>query len=112
MHAEGPDGTRWVTGKLLGAVVCLLIGTALPAGPAGAQSATCLGLAATIVGTPGNDTLSGTEGDDVIAGLGGNDTIFGNGGNDVICGDDGDDTIDGGAGSDAISAGNGNDVMR
>ena len=48
--------------------------------------ATCLSLAdftlqpATIVGTPGDDTLRGTEGPDVIVGLGGDDTIFGLGG--------------------------------
>ena len=53
----------------------------------------CLGRAATITGTSGNDTIVGTPGDDVIAGLGGNDTIDGGGGADIICGGDGSDTV-------------------
>ena len=93
----------------------LIVATAVIAGvvavaPAYGQDdpATCLSLAdfelhaATIVGTPGDDTLRGTEGPDVIVGLGGNDTIFGLGGDDIICGDLGDDRIDGGAGNDSI----------
>ncbi|WP_281369007.1 hypothetical protein [Nocardioides ungokensis] len=38
---------------------------------------TCHGVAATIVGTPGDDTLVGTDGADVIVGLGGNDHLGG-----------------------------------
>jgi Ca2+-binding RTX toxin-like protein len=76
----------------------------LAAAPAQGQDdpATCVSLgdfelhAATIVGTPGDDTLRGTEGPDVIVGLGGDDTIFGLGGDDVTCGDLGGDRIDGG----------------
>ncbi len=104
----------------------------IPSGP------TCNGLAATIVGTEGDDVLLGTNGDDVIVGLGGNDTIRGRGGNDTICGGDGNDelrgdadddtifgelggdtiygatgtdTIDGGPGGDVIFAGSGPDIV-
>jgi hypothetical protein len=80
----------------------------------------CDGVAATIVGTEGNDILRGTDGDDVIKGLGGSDAIFGGGGNDIICGGDGsdklsggggDDMIDGGRGRDALVGGRGNDIL-
>jgi glucose/arabinose dehydrogenase len=70
----------------------------------------CGGLAATIVGSAGNDNLSGSPGDDVIVGLGGNDTIDGLGGNDTICGGDGADTLDGGAGADVLLGGTGTDT--
>ena len=38
-----------------------------------AKAASCLGRAATIAGTPADDTLQGTAGDDVIAGGAGAD---------------------------------------
>src|SRR5436190_1271134 len=66
---------------------------------------TCFGQNATIVGTPGDDTLNGTAGDDVIAAGTGNDTVFGFGGNDLICGGPGDDLVNGGPGNDRIDAG-------
>ncbi len=72
---------------------------------------TCDGLAATIVGTPGNDTIVGTPGNDVMVGLGGSDGIQGLGGNDRICGGDGNDQIDGGAGNDRLFGGNGSDRL-
>ena len=75
-------------------------------------SITCLGVPATIVGTPGNDILRGTPGDDVIVGLAGNDVIDGRGGDDRICGGDGNDVIQGGAGSDRVDGGAGNDVIN
>src|SRR5215218_8348158 len=50
-----------------------------------AQEVTCLGVTATIVGTPNNDNLVGTEGRDVIAGLGRNDEIRGLGGSPLSC---------------------------
>ncbi len=53
----------------------------------------CEGLAATIVGTAGNDTMFGTWARDVINGLGGNDSITDYGGDDVICGGTGNDTL-------------------
>lgn len=67
----------------------------------------CLGSAATIVGTDGNDQLVGTEGDDVIAGSGGDDLIFGLGGNDTLCGGPGNDGIVPGPGNDRIDGGGG-----
>jgi trypsin len=78
-------------------------------GPPG--SATCLGVAATIVGTSAGETINGTAGADVIVGLGGNDIINGGGGNDLICGNDGNDTINGGAGNDTVQGGAGNDTI-
>ncbi len=77
-----------------------------------APSHTCQGLAATIVGTAGNDNISGTAGRDVIVGLGGNDRIEGLAGNDVICGGAGADTLIGGWGNDQLSGGNGTDELR
>jgi Ca2+-binding RTX toxin-like protein len=74
--------------------------------------ARCRGRVATIVGTPGRDTLRGTSGPDVIAGLGGNDVIKGRGGNDVLCGGPGRDTIRGGPGRDRVSGGPGRDDER
>jgi uncharacterized protein YkwD len=72
----------------------------------------CNGLAATITGTPGNDTINGTPGPDVIAGLAGNDVIRGLGGGDVICGGPGNDLIVGGAGNDQLFGGTGADTLR
>jgi glucose/arabinose dehydrogenase len=81
----------------------------------------CSGMAATIVGTPGNDNITGTQGNDVIVGLDGNDNINGGGGNDVICGDGGrdilgggpgSDTLDGGIDIDTLNGGPGNDTLR
>ena len=72
----------------------------------------CNGLAATIVGTSGDDVLTGTAGADVIVGLGGNDTINGRGGNDTICGGSGDDVISGGSGQDLLKGGRGADILK
>jgi len=74
-------------------------------------AASCDGLAATLVGTAGDDTLTGTAGNDVIAGRGGNDAIEGGGGNDVICGGDGNDTLRGGVGDDRIFGQAGDDRL-
>jgi Ca2+-binding RTX toxin-like protein len=82
---------------------------------------TICGLAATILGTMGDDVLTGTAGDDVIRARKGNDVIDGNGGNDVICGGagadritagDGGDRIAGGTGPDSIVSGAGSDTVR
>ena len=72
----------------------------------------CAGVAATIIGTPGNDVIIGTPGDDVILGRAGNDTIDGGGGNDIICGGRGKDTIYGGAGADILKGNRGQDTLE
>ncbi|MGB8981823.1 MAG: ExeM/NucH family extracellular endonuclease [Anaerolineales bacterium] len=74
-------------------------------------NATCNGLPATILGTPGDDVIYGTNGNDVIVGLGGNDIIYGGNGDDVICGNAGDDTIYGGNGNDTLLGSFGNDTI-
>ena len=80
--------------------------------PAQAAAPTCLGRAATIVGTTGDDDpLPGTSGDDVIVGRGGNDVIQGRGGNDRICGNGGVDTLQGGRGDDRLQGGGGDDTL-
>lgn len=73
---------------------------------------TCQGKPATIIGTPGNDSLEGTAGDDVIVGLGGNDRIRGKGGNDIICGGAGNDDLDGGDGNDILDGEDGDDKLQ
>ncbi|HVL06836.1 MAG TPA: calcium-binding protein [Acidimicrobiales bacterium] len=89
-----------------------LVGSgASPAPTAPDDPLVCNGLAATIVGTEGDDTLVGTDGPDVIVGLGGNDRIAGLGGDDVICGGDGNDWISGGDGDDRLFGGAGDDDL-
>ena len=83
----------------------------LPAVPA-AAAATCAGLAATITGTPGDDTIDGTDGADVIVGYGGDDQIRANGGDDTVCGGQGDDDLRGGDGHDEVFGGAGLDTCR
>jgi hypothetical protein len=75
--------TRGSMRAFLIAAVSLLI---LPAGAANAAAASCDGLPATLVGTPGSDLLVGTSRRDVIQGLGGHDVIRGLGRSDRICG--------------------------
>ena len=87
---------------------------------AGPLPPTCDGRAATIVGTPGKDSINGTAGPDVIVALGGDDKIDGRGGDDRICagagndrvaGSSGDDRLFGGAGKDRLSGGSGSDRL-
>lgn len=97
-------------------VVCgVLIGTAAPdlltEPVAAAADLSCNGLAATIIGTSGDDVITGTAGDDVIAGLEGNDVIRGGLGNDVICGGPGEDTISGQGGNDTLFGEQDDDVL-
>src|SRR5688500_2932857 len=61
--------------------------------PAEAAPATCDGLAATVVGTHGDDILVGTEGPDVIAGLVGSERVEGHGGGVRVCGGSGADVL-------------------
>ena len=77
-----------------------------------AQAQMCDGLAATIVGTDGDDELQGTPGADVIVGRGGNDRILGDSGDDIICGGAGDDDLIGQDGADRLFGDSGNDVME
>jgi Ca2+-binding RTX toxin-like protein len=68
-------------------------------------------LAATLVGTEGDDNISGSgvadqiftlEGNDTVDGMGGNDEIYGNENNDFLIGAEGSDTVYGNTGNDAI----------
>ena len=74
-------------------------------------AATCNGVVATIVGTPGPDVLVGTSGVDAILGLDGDDVIRGKGGDDIICGGRGKDTLNGQNGKDRIYGGPGPDLL-
>lgn len=71
----------------------------------------CIGAAATIVGTPGDDKLTGTAGPDVIVGLGGSDDIQSGAGDDRVCGDDGFDFLTGDLGNDVLDGGAGFDLL-
>ena len=87
-------------------VACLAgVLLAPPAAGGTRAAATCAGLPATIIGTPGADALTGTSGADVIAGLGGADTVDGLAGDDVLCGDDDGDRLVGGEGDDQLYGG-------
>ena len=98
--------TYWTAAcTALALVACFLV---LPAWAA----PRCTGMAATIVGTSGADTIKGTSGSDVIVGRKGHDTINGLGGNDRVCGGRGNDTIVGADGSDVIGGGHGNDTLN
>lgn len=79
---------------------------------ASAQSFTCAGEPATIVGTRGPDVINGTPGRDVIVALGGADVIHGRAGPDLICAGLGADVVRGGVGPDVIYAGAGNDTVH
>jgi uncharacterized repeat protein (TIGR01451 family) len=82
--------------------------TTIQEGPAPA----CAGETATVVGTPGADTLTGTDQRDVIKALGGNDRIFGLEGRDIICGGRGTDVIKGQGASDRVKGGPDDDRIR
>jgi glucose/arabinose dehydrogenase len=75
----------------------------------GKSSASCVGMAPTIVGTKGSDRLVGTARADVISGLGGRDRLIGRGGNDRLCGGTGADVLKGGGGRDVLQGGRGSD---
>jgi uncharacterized delta-60 repeat protein len=71
----------------------------------------CAGKPATIVGTPGADTLRGTAKADVIVALGGDDRVRAAGRGDLVCGGAGRDRLSGGAGADRLLGGPGRDVL-
>jgi hypothetical protein len=72
----------------------------------------CAGKAATITGTPGDDTIPGTRGADVIVGGGGDDRIGGRAAADTICGNKGNDALRGGGSRDRLVGGRGADRCR
>jgi uncharacterized repeat protein (TIGR01451 family) len=72
---------------------------------------TCRGVAATIVGTAGDDTLVGTGGRDVIAALGGNDTVVSLAGRDLVCAGAGNDYVGAGSAADRVLGGGGSDRL-
>jgi len=65
----------------------------------------------TIYGQFGNDTIDGGVGADLIHGGTGNDSLLGGGGDDTIFGGDGNDVLNGGPGTDSILGGAGLDVI-
>ncbi|MGH7961679.1 MAG: choice-of-anchor Q domain-containing protein [Candidatus Binatia bacterium] len=72
----------------------------------------CLGKAATVVGTEGNDVIVVPLGAQVVQGLGGNDLILGVVSNEVLCGGPGNDTLSGGLGNDKLDGGSGSDLCN
>src|SRR5262245_52074491 len=79
---------------------------------ASAAKPKCFGKTATIVGTPGADSIRAGPGNDVIVGLGGNDRLGGGTGNDLVCGGPGHDLIVTGRGNDKVDGGDGNDTLH
>ncbi|WP_146347833.1 Ig-like domain-containing protein [Phaeobacter marinintestinus] len=61
------------------------------------------GMANTLIGTVGDDTIFGRGNNDVLIGGLGDDDLFGEAGNDLLSGDAGDDLIDGGEGRDTVT---------
>lgn len=62
----------------------------------------CMGVPATVVGTPASETLTGTDGKDVVFADSGDDTIRTGDANDLVCAGPGDDTTHGRAGDDMV----------
>lgn len=73
--------------------------------------ASCHGVKATIVGTPGSDTIGGTGGRDVIVALGGNDRIYSGAGRDLVCAGGGADLVSAGSAADRVFGGAGKDRL-
>ena len=78
---------------------------------AAAAPTKCHGVAATIVGTAGDDKIIGTNKADVIVAGAGDDIVKGRGGDDVICDRDGDDVVRGGKGDDVLRGAAGADLV-
>jgi hypothetical protein len=92
-------------------VTALVLITAVSVAGAAADTVTCHGETATIVGTAGNDVLIGTPGRDVVVGFGGDDRIRTLGGDDLVCSGAGADLVMAGSGSDVVDGGAGSDVL-
>jgi hypothetical protein len=71
----------------------------------------CHGIAATVVGTRGDDELRGTRGSDVIAALGGDDAVRSGRGGDLVCAGHGGDGVHGGGGADELRGNPGRDHL-
>jgi uncharacterized repeat protein (TIGR01451 family) len=76
------------------------------------QKVFCNGMKATIVGTPGSDTLLGTAKRDVIQAGGGGDVVRGLSNDDVVCAGRGGDIVRGGGDSDLLKGGSGDDLLK
>ncbi len=121
MRITGPNGLISRVGypQIVIALAAVgLVAAVLSGSSNAANSVTCDGRAATIVGTSGGDILRGTSGRDVINGRGGNDSILGKAGRDRLCGGGDDDLIaggdfdfDSGSGNDRLFGGSGNDEL-
>jgi Ca2+-binding RTX toxin-like protein len=75
------------------------------------ERAMCDGLEATVLGSPGADTINTGSGDDVIVALGGNDHINSGPGVDIVCAGRGNDVVEGGYDADHLLGGNGLDQL-
>lgn len=69
------------------------------------------GLANTMTGNDGNNTLNGAGGADILFGGLGADTLNGGAANDTLDGGDGDDVLTGNAGNDTFIGGAGDDML-
>jgi len=76
-----------------------------------APTATCRGVAATIVGTAASEELTGTGGRDVIVARGGNDVVHSFAGRDLICAGRGGDRVVAGTAADRVFGNAGNDRL-
>lgn len=87
-------------------------GTVLALALALAISAASIGVAASLRGSGGPDTIKGTSSGDRISGRGGPDRLIGRGGRDRIRGGRGGDLLAGGGQRDKLSGGRGDDQIR
>jgi Ca2+-binding RTX toxin-like protein len=102
---------RAVSSSIATALVAVAMTFLSPIATAAAEATNCGGVAATLVGTSGDDLLVGTADIDVIVALEGDDRVEGLGGDDVLCGGQGTDTLLGGSGADLLLGGLGAGVL-
>lgn len=74
--------------------------------------ASAIGVAVSILGAAGRDTLIGGAGNDTLLGGNDDDSLTGNGGADSLAGEAGVDRIFAGSGNDVLSGGDGNDNLQ